>query len=90
MPHVLTDVDESLSFAEPLFYFSKKKNAIWGVRSPPNNSIDDILVCTMRERALALELEISRVAQVSAPGNHSGYASVHFFTFLKRRVLSSK
>jgi hypothetical protein len=32
----------------------------------------------MRERALALELEISRVAQVSAPGNHPGYASVHF------------
>jgi hypothetical protein len=31
----------------------------------------------MRERALALELEISRVAQVSAPGNHPGYASVH-------------
>jgi hypothetical protein len=31
----------------------------------------------MSERALALELKNSRVAQESAPGNHPGYASVH-------------
>jgi hypothetical protein len=46
------------------------------------------LVCTMRERALALELEISRVAQVSAPDNHPGYASVHKIKTQSKSIFS--